>query len=339
MAAEQSGLAIGAALLIGGAAAAHHSPAAYDMTNAVTVEGTIAEVVWKNPHIYLTVETTDAAGQPLLQEIEVGPLSAVQTYGLTQDAVALGSHVVVRVNPNRRGEGRIARGLNVSTDDGTVYALADRGLDGADAPVAVVPADGLAGSWVSQGAGFSAFGRAASAWPLTGAARAARDAPRDEPLALGLCEPYPAPAIMTVPSQRTIEVGETAVVMRIDSAGMEEVRTVHLDQAEHPVDVEPTVQGHSIGRWEGETLVIDTVAFAVHPVGVSIGVPSGPEKHMVERLTLTEDRLHLQYEFTMEDPAQLAEPVSFSMLWDHRPDVQPSGVACDPEIARRYLEE
>ncbi len=58
------------------------------------------------------------------------------------------------------------------------------------------------------------------------------------------------------------------------------------------------------------------------------------------QLTLTEDRLRLRYESTVEDPEYLEKPVSFTMLWDHRPDLKPSpkSEVCDPAIARRYLE-
>jgi hypothetical protein len=340
MAAKRSGLALAAAALIGSAAFAHHSPAAFDMTQEVVIEGTIAEVAWKNPHIYLTLETAGADGSPLRQEVEVGPLSAVQTYGLTEQDVAVGSHVVVRANPNRRGEGRTVRGLDLTTSDGVVHALTDRGRNSAP-PVVDVAAESLAGTWVAPPAALEALRRAAPTWPLTEAGRAALAEAQAQgaPPRLHLCEGFPSPALTSVPGFRSIEVAEDTVVLRFDAEGVAIERAVHLDQSEHPADLEPTMQGHSIGWWEGETLVIDTVAFAPHPAGVSIGVPSGPGKHMLERLTLTEDRLHLAYEFTLEDPEYLQGPVSVATEWDHRPDVAPSGVACDPEVARRFLEE
>jgi hypothetical protein len=67
------------------------------------------------------------------------------------------------------------------------------------------------------------------------------------------------------------------------------VRTIHMD-AEHPADVQPSLHGHSIGRWEGEKLVIDTIAYEPSPSGIGMNVPSSPAKHTVERLTLTADR-------------------------------------------------
>jgi hypothetical protein len=142
---------------------------------------------------------------------------------------------------------------------------------------------------------------------------------------------------MAVHLLRTIEITDDTVLIRIDWPDI--VRTVRLDLAEHPADLQPTLLGHSIGWWEGETLVIDTVSFTAHRQGVAWGIPSSRRKHLVERLSLTADRRQLRYEFTMEDPEYLSAPVSYTTLWDHRPDLEPSGEPCDPEVARRFLDE
>ena len=81
------------------AAVAHHSSAIFDLSKEVIVEGAVAKVAWANPHIYLTIATAGSDGEPILQQVEVGPLSAVQTYGLKPEVVAQGAHVVVRANP------------------------------------------------------------------------------------------------------------------------------------------------------------------------------------------------------------------------------------------------
>jgi hypothetical protein len=140
------------------------------------------------------------------------------------------------------------------------------------------------------------------------------------------------------PDLRTIEVSAESVVMRFEAQGMNLERIVHMDQTEHPADVAPSIMGHSIGRWAGETLVINTAAFAPHNVGI-FQVPSTSNTRLVERLTLRENRSQLEYSFTLEDPEYLAEPFSFTAIWDYRPDLEPSGEACDPEIAQRALEE
>jgi uncharacterized protein DUF6152 len=318
-------------------ASAHHSAAAFDTAKEVVIEGTVTELEWQNPHIYLTLKTTAADGRTLLQRVEVGPLSSVQTFGLKREAVAPGSRIAVRANPNRR-PGQTVRGLDVTTSDGVVYALVAIGRN-SSGPEVTVPAQGLAGSWAAQAVALRGFGAAIASWPFAAAVQAARTEAMKSTVFLGVCEPFPPPGLVVLPGLRTIAISDKSAVMHFDAEGQDIERVVHLDQTKHPADVTPTVQGHSIGHFEGDTLVVDTIGFARHPNGVTTGVASGPKKHMVERLALTEDRLHLRYEFTMEDADSLTAPVSYSMLWDHRPDMTPSGVACDPNIARRFLDD
>lgn len=86
-----------------------------------------------------------------------------------------------------------------------------------------------------------------------------------------------------------------------------------LMNKEHPKDVNPTWMGHSVGKWEGDTLVIDTVGFNdktwLDPGG---HVHSG-KLHTVERFTrLTENGL--RYEFTIDDPEAYTKPWGWSYV-------------------------
>ena len=108
--------------------------------------------------------------------------------------------------------------------------------------------------------------------------------------------------------------------------------------AAHPANVQPTRHGHSIGRWDGETLVIDTIGYEPNESGLGGNVPSSPGKHTVERLALTTDTLHIRNEVSVEDPVYLTGPGTLAMQWDHRPDLEFSQdvAGCDPEVAARY---
>jgi hypothetical protein len=231
-------------------------------------------------------------------------------------------------------------GLDVVTGDGAIRPLDQiRGRNSAP-PVSGV-AEGLAGSWFPEDKGLINIESHINALQLTEAGAAALRGQLADVAGIvqGHCEPIPPPLLTLVGQQRSIEASDTTVVIRFDEEGQDLVQTVHLDQATHPADVAPTVMGHSIGRWEGQTLVIDTVGFTPHHWGVMILVPSGPQKHLVERLTLAEDRRSLVYEYTLEDPDYLTVPDTYGIRWDYRPDLERSGVACDPETARRYLIE
>jgi hypothetical protein len=137
------------------------------------------------------------------------------------------------------------------------------------------------------------------------------------------------------PDLRTIEVTAATVVIRSETNGMMQQRVVHLDQQSHPADVAPTTEGHSIGRWNGDSLVIDTIGFAPSKSPDLVFLPTLPSTHLIEKLTLAQDRRHLDYEFTIDVPGFLAEPATFRATWDHRPDLDPSTEVCDPETAIR----
>jgi hypothetical protein len=59
---------------------------------------------------------------------------------------------------------------------------------------------------------------------------------------------------------------------------------------------------------------------------------------MEERLSVGTDGRTLSYEFLLEDPEFLLEPVSGKAVWDYRPDLEPTAAACDLDSARRFLE-
>ncbi len=324
-------LAALAAPLAGAPALAHHSQAAFDASREITFEGTVTRLDWKNPHIYLIVETDGLDGVTRQVQIEGLSITQARVDGLREDALPVGARVVVRANPNRFGNDKTVRGLDVTTADGTVHPF----YQSARSPV-LTPADSLAGRWAPSLAGTNAAFAAARAWPYTEAGRAVQ---RRGPLE-GTCYVEPIPFLAMLNELREIEVSEGEVVFRYDNSGDEGVRVVHLG-AEHPADVAPSLFGHAVGRWDGDTLVIDTVAFEPNPWGLFAGVPSSAGKRTVERLALAEDRLRLRYEITVEDPVYLSGPATLTMLWDHRPDLAPSPPEedCDPAVAHRYLEE
>jgi hypothetical protein len=321
------------------AASAHHSGAAYDMTRLFTIEGTVAALAWKNPHVFMTIETQDGAGAPLLHEIEVMSVSQARGLGLRREAISPGQRVTVRAFPNRRGAAQRAFGFTVTTSDGTVMPLSSFARLSA-APPPVVEAGGLSGAWVPTVESFVTVVSAAAAAPLTEAGRAARDDTLSRYMApdgtgVAICEPLPLPLLHVFPDLRTIRVTDTTVEIRTETNGVRQDRVVHLDQQTHPADVEPTNEGHSIGRWEAGTLVIHTVGFAPPRTPNLIALPMHPGTQLIEKLALMGDRRHLQYEVTLDMPEYLAEPATFRATWDHRSDLEPSDVACDPETARR----
>jgi uncharacterized protein DUF6152 len=331
---SRAALAVAACIIVS-PTYAHHSRAAFDTSVEVTIEGVVKNVVWANPHVYMTLEVAGSSGQPMTQEVEVGPLSTLRPLGLTQDVLANGDRVTVRANPNRAGPGHTVVGLDVTTSNGKVYPLHVFGR--AQPAPAAQKATGLAGRWVPLTTGLQGLVQAAPTWPLTDVGRRGVADVKSQQASQSECSPWPAPLVMALPMMRTIDVTSNTLTMRFD--WMNALRTVHLNLTEHPAGVAPSPQGHSIGRWVGESLVIDTVAFTPHREGTGFGIPSGASKHLIERLTLDADGTTLTYEFTVEDPLSLTEPVTRTLKWAYRPDLEPTNQQCDAEIATRFLRD
>ena len=89
---------------------------------------------------------------------------------------------------------------------------------------------------------------------------------------------------------------ETTVTMEY---GYGLVRTIHLN-AEHPSSIAPSRAGHSIGRWDGDVLVVDTVGFL--PGMLALEVAHGDALHVVERFALNSDGSVLTRDYTATDP-------------------------------------
>ena len=98
------------------------------------------------------------------------------------------------------------------------------------------------------------------------------------------------------------------------------VRHIYLDGRKHP-DAEhriPSVNGHAIGHWEGETLVVDTIGF-VGGGGTPGGGRVGPGTHLTERFKLIDGGKKLSVTYTWDDPALYLKPHTYEMTY-HRSD-------------------
>ena len=84
-------------------------------------------------------------------------------------------------------------------------------------------------------------------------------------------------------------------------------RQVFLDGRGHPKEPNPNWMGHSIGHWQGDTLVVDTVGFNDQSWLDNIGHPHTEMLHIIERLHRA-DLGHLEIEITIEDPGAYSKP-------------------------------
>lgn len=98
-------------------------------------------------------------------------------------------------------------------------------------------------------------------------------------------------------------------------------RQVFMDGRKLPVDPSPTWQGYSVGRWEGDTLVVDTIGFNDRSWLDVRGTPHSEEMRVEERFR-RRDYGHLDLTTTITDPKTFTRPITFSVVLDLMPDTE-----------------
>jgi hypothetical protein len=98
-----------------------------------------------------------------------------------------------------------------------------------------------------------------------------------------------------------ITQNESTIRIQYGTPGID--RTIHLNLTEHPADIEPSVTGHSIGRWENDVLIVDTVGFKPGVLSADGFLMHSAGLHVVERFTLEHARGALRREYVAVDPA------------------------------------
>jgi hypothetical protein len=139
------------------------------------------------------------------------------------------------------------------------------------------------------------------------------------------CLPPGMPAIMSqpYPIQVLVTPGEVTI---IQEAYMQ-VRHVHTDGRAHPADPDLTFNGDSIGHWEGDTLVVDTVGLAPE-AALQAGVSHSKAEHIVERYRLAQPDL-LEVKTRIEDPGVLAAPWEFTGRYARHSDWSLAEYICE----------
>ena len=329
------GLACLVLLTIARSAPAHHSAAAFDTQRETKITGTITEYRYRNPHVYITLQVKNPDGSAVAVDVEVGAASVLNGLGFSRDSVAVGDVVTIVGNPARNNSGKLILGRELYKRDGTYYPLNinSRSVYAAKNDVAT----SIAGTWFSPQNEFYGFMGGLKSWPLTEKGKAALANVDPKATTQKDCIPVGAPTLMFYPVANTITVQRDRVVMKID--WMESERTIFLDGRRHPPANETFLHGHSVGRWEGDTLVVETTNFTDHPMGLTTTFPSSTRKRLTERFRLGPDGKSLSYSGVVEDPVFLSRPVEWSGQWQYRPNMRHSNEKCDLEVARKFLKD
>ncbi len=127
------------------------------------------------------------------------------------------------------------------------------------------------------------------------------------------CKPSGGPSFFNAPGFEIVEIPEQKAIYILDIAGAHSWRVVYMDGRPHPSGpgVRPTFLGHSVGRWDGDTLVIDTVGFN-EKQWIAGAFPTTTQLHLTERISRPTLR-SLVYEATVDDPGAYTKP--WSLKW------------------------
>lgn len=321
-------------LILPSLASAHHSVAGvFDPEQLTEVEGELTRVFWRNPHSRFWI--TDDDGRTW--EIEGGALRWLERGGVTRDLFVEGERIRVSGNPARRTANQMLA-HNILLSNGTEAlmsssatplwsdrTLAFRFMAEADAAAADETGSGIFRVWSRDGA--------RQDWSIspTEVARAAQDrwvAARDDPtlrcVAPGMVEAMTSPYPMELRQE-----GDTIVIRMEEWDG---TRRVHMQPTGEADGAPPTPMGHSVGHWEGDTLVVSTSRIS-WPYLDSRGMPQSEDVTMVERFAMNADATRLTWDVVITDPVNLTEPATVRQqyIWIPGTEIQSYDCALSDE--------
>jgi Family of unknown function (DUF6152) len=337
---------VAAALVLAMPAFGHHSDAALDMKTVTTFAGTVTEFSWRNPHAYFTVDARDERGRTVEWTVQMPSTITMARRGWTRDSLAVGDQVTVGVYPAR--DGRPYGLLQSIEKPGGIVSSFDRtsGELRFASTAATATTSTIEGRWMADTAKLAGYpggldNITRTLLKLTPKGQAALEAYDDNstenPLVDCTVRPTPAMILYTNLYPIEIEFNEAEQTISIRGQFFDEERTVYMDGRGHPDASVRFTEGHSIGRWEGDVLVVDTANFADHRSPYQNGIPSGGRKHVVERYRLLEGGTRMAVEFMLEDPEYIAEPMTHSRELIYSPQVEMTPFNCDLESTRRFL--
>jgi hypothetical protein len=149
---------------------------------------------------------------------------------------------------------------------------------------------------------------------------------------IGACWPAGLPVIMTRVWPIAMVQKPTAIYMI--SGFMNSVRLIYLDGRKHtdPDIIIPSFNGESIGHWEGDMLVVDTIGFVDDHHWLDNGIPMSDKAHVVERMRLIGDGATLQIEYTISDPKNWTGEWKWTKRWKRVDDTDITEASCLPDL-------
>jgi hypothetical protein len=321
----------------------------FDDRKPVTLKGTVTRLEWSDPHVYVGLDVADRSGVLISWEVEFGSPIDLRKAGWTRNAVNVGEAVTVEGILARDGS-KLAAGKVLILPGGKRLAeptevqlgpprgrqagkAAPRWPDGRPR-LGLVPGETGYWSYPSAHSLMETNLKTDSYGLLANAADADKVAPfqpwakglylyrqrallKDDPMAS--CLPPGGPRQFQAPYGFSIlEQPERQRMFVMSAGGNRNWRLIYLDGRELPQgdDVTPTYFGYSSGKWEGDTLLLQTVGFNERFWFSNGGLPHTESLKLTERLSRP-DFDTLRYEVTVNDPGAYTRPwiAAWTLQW------------------------
>jgi hypothetical protein len=293
---------------------AHHSFAPhFDSSKPVRISGVIAKFEARNPHAYVHIEAVDENGQTREYVCESHGATQLTRNGITPAMLAPGATITVTGSQARR-DPYMCFFDNVELADGVVRSVngpqrAQAESTAASSPAAAERTD-IYGKWLLVPANRATSGpqpMIESLTPAGKAAVAAYDPFVDDPTFR--CDPVAIRRVWFAPGT-PLEISREGETIILRHEWMDVRRVVHLRETEHLADGPRSSLGHSIGRFEGDVLVIETGNYAEGVLNQYVEMPGQPTRGLlhsdaltsVERVRLDRARQRLVVTIELDDP-------------------------------------
>jgi len=313
--------------------------ATYDGERQIRLEGSITRIDWVNPRAFLFIDVRDASGTVANWAIDIGNPIELERQQWRRSAVRLGDVVVVQAMP-ARGPARqaIARSVMLGASRKQLFTLPTVRAAARHAPtprwpdgqVRLGPPPGQKGYWRPAGAKALVESSAASVRMnddglLANLSDADRVAPfqpwskavylhrqrtllKDDPIAH--CMPPGGPRQFMSPNGfQFVEQRELGRILVLLGGGNRNWRVIYADGRAQGQAAEAvlTFYGTSVGRWEKDTLVVDSIGYNERFWFSNGGLPHTEALHLTERFSRP-DVDTLKYEVTVDDPRTYTRP-------------------------------
>jgi hypothetical protein len=337
---RKSPLLASAVIVLAAPAAAHHGIGRFDPRAELTVNGTLTGLDFVNPHSYVHFDAIGADGAIIEMQCEMRAATVLRRSGWSPEMFVPGVAIEIVGRPHR-DDPHYCYADTLTIGDAPALERYQQLSDGAPVARADRPfrlpsgRPNLAGDWAQE--------QYIMARPPEGTANlvpeslvkaveagevAMADVPSHgwfpPPVTLTAAGNAASASLRDLPPERNprlscqitsvlfdwvfdgtinrITQGEDVITMEY---GRGLTRTVHMDLDAHPSAVAPSRAGHSIGRWDGDTLVVDTVAF--EPGSLAGAVAHSAALHVIERFMVDPETLALTREYVANDPLYFAD--------------------------------